>query len=64
MSIKSMIYADLTRTGTKTSTVIRALSMTDRTFYKRMKDPDTLTAREIRILRRFCSKETCDAITQ
>lgn len=62
--IKNLIYSDLMRTGTPTKDVCKALGISDRSFYSRMKDPDTLTAREIRILRRFCSQETCDAITQ
>lgn len=63
--IKNNIYADLKRTGVPTRDVIKALGMkSDKTFYSRVNNPDTFTAREIRILRRFCQKETCDMITQ
>lgn len=64
LPVVNRIYGDLMKTGTPTSTVCKALGITDRSFYNRMKNPDTLTAREIRILRKFCSEETCDMITR
>lgn len=64
LPVANQIYADLTRTGTQTKYVWKALGMSERCFYSRMKDPGTFTAREIRILRKFCSEETCDAITK
>lgn len=64
VSVKDRIYGDLRCNGIPTKDVCRAMSMTLRTFYSRMADPDTLTAREIRILRKFIRDETADMITK
>ena len=62
--IAKRIYGELTKTGVPTKDVCKALAITARTFYSRVADPDTFTAREIRLLRKFCSQETCDMITK
>lgn len=62
--IRRKITADLVATGTTKAYAAKVMGMSERSFYNRLADPDTFTAREIRILRRFCSKETCDLITQ
>jgi len=62
--IAKNIYSDLIKTGVPTKDVCKALSITTKTFYSRVADPDSFTAREIKALRKFCSKETCDMITE
>jgi len=63
-TLADRIYGDLKSNGVPTRDVCRAMSITLRTFYNRMADPDTLTAREIRILRKFVRDETADMITK
>ena len=55
--IAKRIYGELTTSGTPTKDVRKALGMkSDKTFCSRLADLGTFTAREIRILRKFCSK--------
>ena len=62
--IKRHIKSDLALTGTKTEIVYRAMGLCKASWANRMKDPDSFTAREIRILRKFVSKDTADMITE
>ncbi len=63
-SITNRIRADIIANGNRSDDVRKALGLCPATYYKRIRNPDTFTAREIRILRRFISDETCDAITK
>ena len=60
--IKKCIYGDLMRTDTPTTLVCKAMHISLRTFYNRMDDPDTFTARELRILGKYVDAETIDLI--
>lgn len=63
-SLTNRIRADIITHGNRSDDVRKALGLCPATYYKRIRNPDTFTAREIRILRRFISDETCDAITK
>lgn len=62
-TLTDSIRGEITKYGNRSDDVRKALGLCPATYYKRIR-PDTFTAREIRILRRFISDETCDAITK
>lgn len=63
--LSDRIYGDLRYNGVPTRDVWKAMGFkSERTFYSRMANPDTFTAREIRILRKFVRDETADMITR
>ena len=63
-TLTDSIRGEITKYGNRSDDVRKALALCPATYYKRIRNPDTFTAREIRILRRFISDETCDAITK
>lgn len=63
-TLTDSIRGEITKYGNRSDDVRKALGLCQATYYKRIRNPDTFTAREIRILRRFISDETCDAITK
>lgn len=63
-TLTDSIRGEITKYGNRSDDVRKALGLCPATYYKRIRNPDTFTAREIRILRRFISDETCDAITK
>ncbi len=50
--------------GVTREVVYKVLGISDRTLTRKMQDPDTFTAREIRTLRKILPDEVCDAITR
>ena len=60
--INDYVYGELHKNHTSTEIVSRVMGISLRTFYNRMEDPDTFTARELRILGKYVDAETIDLI--
>lgn len=63
-TISDAIKGSMRGMGVTREVMCRALGISDRTLTRKLQNPDSFTAGEIRTMRRLISEDVCDAMTR